>query len=411
MAAVAGLRGSGDWGTDERPKNFRELILFRNPNGSAPLFALMSKVQKESVDDPEFAWWDEPNDLVRLQSSQSHASGVTTIKVDSSDPSTSAPGNVGGLATHLKAGDQLLVEPSTDNATYDHEIIEVVTVVSATEFTCKRAQQGTSAATIGNDVFLLLIGSAYGEGTPAPDAVARNPIKYFNYTQIFKDAYEITRTASKTRTRTGDPIRNDKKRKAFDHARSIEFSMFFGQKNEGTDTNGKPKRTMDGLRAFIPGATTTILTNGYTLNTILDALSPIFDFDTEAGDQRIVFAGNAALNYWNKVIMAQSNAAQIQFVGTAKVYGMAFSEYRIPQGTLFIRTHPLLNRHGLYKNSWFTVDFSALRYRPLSDSDTKMQDNIQAKGEDLRRGQWITECGLEVRYGGLTCGYIGGFDT
>lgn len=24
MAAIAGLRGTGDWGTDERPKDFRE---------------------------------------------------------------------------------------------------------------------------------------------------------------------------------------------------------------------------------------------------------------------------------------------------------------------------------------------------------------------------------------------------
>lgn len=27
--AVAGLRGTGDWATDERPKNFREMILWR----------------------------------------------------------------------------------------------------------------------------------------------------------------------------------------------------------------------------------------------------------------------------------------------------------------------------------------------------------------------------------------------
>lgn len=58
MPAIAGLRGtgSGDWGTDERPKNFREMILWRNPNGSAPLTALMAKMRTESTDDPEFAW-------------------------------------------------------------------------------------------------------------------------------------------------------------------------------------------------------------------------------------------------------------------------------------------------------------------------------------------------------------------
>jgi hypothetical protein len=55
----------------------------------------------------------------------------------------------------------------------------------------------------------------------------------------------------------------------------------------------------------------------------------------------------------------------------------------------------------------FIIDFSSLRWRPLKGRDTKMMDNIQAKDEDLQRGQWLTEGGLEVRYGGLTNGYLG----
>ena len=48
MSGVAGLRGSGDWGTDERPKNFREGILRFNPRGTAPIFALTSKAGSKS---------------------------------------------------------------------------------------------------------------------------------------------------------------------------------------------------------------------------------------------------------------------------------------------------------------------------------------------------------------------------
>ena len=59
----------------------------------------------------------------------------------------------------------------------------------------------------------------------------------------------------------------------------------------------------------------------------------------------------------------------------------------------------------------FIIDFSALRWRPLRGSDTQFKDNVQAKDEDLIRGFWQTEAGLEVRMGGLTCGYIGGFGT
>lgn len=412
MAAVAGLRGTGDWATDERPKNFRELILFRNPNGMAPIFALMARVQKDSTDDPEFSWWDEPNDLVRLQVNGALGSGDTTIIVDSPDPDAANPKRNWGVAQHLKAGDLLLVEPTLDAAVFAHEVIRVISVSSNTEFVVERGASGTTPAAIANDAFLLLLGSAYPEGTGAPKAASRNPIKYNNFTQIFKDTYEITRTAENTRTRTGDPVKNDKKRKAFDHARGIEMALLWGQKSETTGDNGKPIRTTDGIRKFIGSNTTTILGAAWTLNNFADAVQPIFDFDTEAGDTRIAFCGNAALNHLNKRIMSASgqSALNVNFNGNTKVYGMNFVEYVLPQGRLLLKTHPLMNRHSLYQNAMFVIDFSAMRWRPLKNSDTKFMDDIQTKDEDLRRGQWITEAGLEVRYGGLTCGYIGGFN-
>ncbi|MAH46433.1 hypothetical protein CMI37_11415 [Candidatus Pacearchaeota archaeon] len=406
MAAVAGLRGSGDWATDERPKNFREFILWRNPNGMAPIFALMARVQKESTDDPEFSWWDEPMDLVRLQVNGALGAGDTTVVVDSSDPSSTAPGNRWGVATHLKPGDLLLVEPAADNATYDHEIVEVESVTSTTQFVVKRGKAGTTAAAIADNLFLLLLGSAYEEGSAEPKASSRNPIKYTNYTQIFKDAYDISRTAAATRTRTGDPVRNDKKRKSFDHARGIEQALLWGQKSEANGPNGKPIRTMDGIRSFMPTATTTVFSTTTTVSTFLDAVYPVFDFDSPAGDERIGFCGNNGLNILNKMIQTDSNT-QVQFGGVVSQFGMNFREFLMPQGRLLMRTHPLLNRNTLYRDSMFIIDFSSLRWRPLRGGDTKFQDNIQNKGEDARRGQWLTEAGLEVRYGGLTNGYLG----
>jgi hypothetical protein len=48
-----GMRGDGDWATDERPKNWREGILRLYPNGMAPLTAILSKMGEQRVDDPE----------------------------------------------------------------------------------------------------------------------------------------------------------------------------------------------------------------------------------------------------------------------------------------------------------------------------------------------------------------------
>jgi hypothetical protein len=102
--AVAGLRGTGDWATDERPKDYREMILYRNPTGSSPIFALTSKAKKRVVTDPEFFWWDESNDIVRLQVNGAVASGVTTIVVDSADPTAANPDRVYGTAGPLERG-------------------------------------------------------------------------------------------------------------------------------------------------------------------------------------------------------------------------------------------------------------------------------------------------------------------
>jgi len=408
MTGIAGLRGTGDWGTDERPKNFREMILWRNPNGNTPIFGLTAKVQKESTDDAEFSWWDEPNDLVRLQVNGTVAVGETTIVVDSADPSTSAPGNAWGNATHLVPGDLLLVEPAADNATYDHEIVKVESVISATQFTVSRGAAGTTPAEITNDLYLLKIGSVFAEGTGTPSSASRNPIKYYNFAQIFKTTYEVTKTAAATRTRTGDVLKNERMRKRWDHSRDIELSLLFGQRNETTGANGKPLRSMGGLRTFIPAATTTVFGTTVTVDSFYDAVYPVFDYDTPAGDTRMAFCGNGALNILNKLVQGTAGTS-MELGSVVKVFGMNFREFILPQGRILMRTHPLLNRHALYTNSMFLIDFSALRYRPMKGRDTDFQDNIQNKGEDVIRGQWLTEAGFEVRYGGLTCGYLGAF--
>lgn len=412
MAAIAGLRGTGDWGTDERPKNFRELILWRNPNGMTPIFALTAKVAKESTDDPEFAWWTEPNDIVRLQINGAILAAATTVVVDSGDPDTANPTLNWGTALHLKEGDLLMVEPAADAAVFAPEIMRVVSVTNATTFVVVRGVAGTTAANIADNIYLLLIGSSYAEGTRSPLASSRNPVKYSNYTQIFKDTYELTGTAKETKLRTGDPMKNDKKRKAFDHARAIEMSILFGQKSEVVGANGKPQRTFDGIRKFIAAQNTTVFTAPWDLNNLITALAPIFDFDTEAGDTRVAFVGNGALTALNYRLANHvgQTAMTIQYESKATAWGMNFTEIIMPQGRIFLKSHPLMNRHAMYRNSMLIMDFSALKWRPMRNRDTKFKDNVQENDADTQKGLWQTEAGLEVWHGGLTLGWIGGMN-
>jgi len=184
----------------------------------------------------------------------------------------------------------------------------------------------------------------------------------------------------------------------------MEMAILFGRKSEGNDTNGKPIRTFDGIRRFIPSSNTTIFAGAPdTVNTMLDSMHVVFDYESPAGDTRLLMCGNGFLNEFNKVLKATGS---VEFGERLSVFGMNFREYILPQGRFLVKTHPLMNRHSLYKDAAFALDMSAIRYRPLRGRDTKFKDNIQADGEDVVRGEWMTEAGLEVRFGGTTLGYF-----
>ncbi len=414
MTAVAGIRGTGDWGADERPKNFRETILFLNPNGKSPLFALMGKAKTKSTNDPEFKWWNEQNDLMRFQVNGQVTNVGVTVSIDSIDPTADTFGDVPwGHITHLKPGDLLMVEPTTETEAYADEILEVVTVDASnsriivgtrSNTQASSSATGTLSDTIANDAYLLKIGSAYAEGTNSPDATTRNPVQWSNFCQIFKNAYELTETARETYARTGSAESNDKKRKVFDHSRDIELAIMFGRKHETVGSNGKPKRFMGGLREYIPAATTTVLGAGVTLTNFLDAVQPIFDWDSPAGDERLVFCGNQFLTRMNELALSNGD---VTFGAKITMFGMNLREFILPQGTLFLRSHPLMNRHPTYKKSAFVIDPTSLTWRPLRE--TRPQDNIQANDADTKKGQWLTEGGLMVDYGGRTNGYLANF--
>lgn len=396
MASVAGLRGTGDWGTSERPKNFREMILWRNPNGSAPLTALMSKMRSQTTDDPEFAWWEEELNPPRVKLSAQIVTAGLTATISEGD------------ANDLVAGDLLLVEKATPT-TYSFEIVSVTAVQSSTQFTVGRGASGTTAntATIVTSSYLVKIGNSFEEGTTSPDASTRNPTKESNYTQIFKHTYRLTGTAEQTNVRTGDPLKNDKKRRMFQHSTALEHAFLFGYPNE--DTSGtKPKRTTGGLfyylgKNFTATTKPTIATISSVLATtsedsFLDAVYQVFDYNSDqAGDERLMLYGNGFANWLNKAAR-MGDSTRIQLDNPVKVYGMNLTQWVTPQGRFYGRSHPLMNINSRFTNGCFIIDPSGCRYRALRGRDTRFKDNVQANDADERKGLWITEAGVEYNH-------------
>lgn len=389
--AFAGLRGTDDnkLSFGERPQNFREMILWLNPNGEAPLYSLMALMGKEKTDDPRINWYEEILDSTRLTVNGPLTSVATAFVVDAG-------------ALELVVGDLLLVE-KTETSTYDNEIVQVATITSDTAFTVTRGAAGTTAAAIADNAFLTRIGSAWEEGADSPNVSRKNPTALHNYTQIFKTAVGVTRTMDQTRLRTGDAYKNDKKRKAFRHSAEIEWALIFGQRFEDL-TGSQPKRYMGGLRSFIPAANTFIHTTAPSLDTVTDQIETVFDYDGQgAGNERLVLAGRQALTNLNKLIKNDSST-RINYDGIVDMFGMKVHQFVTPSGVLRIKTHPLMSRHGRFNKSMLILNPTGLKWRHMLD--TKFMDNIQNNDTDARKGQWITEGALEVQHS-ETMAYVG----
>ena len=86
-AAIQGVRGTGQFDTDFRPKNYRELFTLLEPNGNAPLNALLAMGSNESTDDPEFKnFRDElPERRMSVNLLAGYDATTSPIVIDASD--------------------------------------------------------------------------------------------------------------------------------------------------------------------------------------------------------------------------------------------------------------------------------------------------------------------------------------
>jgi hypothetical protein len=233
-----------------RPKNWRETLLLLYPNSSeaakAPLTALTSMLKSESTDDPEFNWFEKILDDRRIKVSTTLTTTATAIVAS------------GGGAFKAKAGDILMAEGSKElmRVVSDPTTDTGLTVVRNFNSGLSLAQGTGIAVTVGTDnPNLIIIGSVYEEGSLAPSGVNFDPTRKWNYCQIFRNTLELTRTASKTRLRTGDAVKEAKRECLEIISVDMERAFFFGQKSYQS-IGGKPARSTAGILAQISDPTT-----------------------------------------------------------------------------------------------------------------------------------------------------------
>lgn len=387
--AIQGLRDTSNFVADQRPKNYREGIMLLFPNGTAPLTALTSMMKTRRVDDPEFYWWEKEMDNRRVALAANIATTNQLVFTIASK----------GLS--IVEGDILMVE-QTGELVYVTQDPGIDTTIAVS-----RGWAGSTPATVtynaaGVNPNLIIVGNAFEEGSLAPTGVNFDPTKAYNYTQIFRKTLEMTRTAAKTRLRTGDAVKEAKRECLEILSNDIERALWMGKK-VSTSRNGKPLHTMDGVDQFIAVQNKfTANGAGATMEDLEGWMKAFFDYGSS---QKMGFCGNRALLTINQIIR-KNTTWQIQ--SGIKEAGMDVSRVISPFGELVLKTHPLWNQMSggstagtayAGRESQLTVlDMAQLTYVTFQDDDIKYQADLQANGMDGLQAGYLAELSLEVHF-------------
>lgn len=380
MAAIQGMRGSGEFSSDFRPKNYRELFTLLEPNGNAPLNAMLSMGSSESTDDPEYKnFRDELPDRVLTVNGAVASTSTTSVTIDAGDDNKFA---INGA---------IIINQTTG------EVMHATADTTATTLTVARNIGGTSHQ-IADNAVLFIAGYAAAEGASSPTAISFDASVVSNFTQIFRTAFQVSNTLSSTFLRTGDKMDESMTKALKLHMSDIERAMFFGAKAESNGSSSAPTRYTGGLINSLTNVvdiTTSYASYGgsgagkMTEEGFDDLLiSTIFKYGS---NQKIAFVGETVANQLQQMGKDRWKPTVVE-----STYGVNLIRYTTFAGDLMVHLHPQFRQLAHMKNAMVIVDFPYLSYRYLEGRDTQLLENRQSPDADSVKHEYLTECGLEL---------------
>lgn len=425
MSAFLGMRGTGDWVTDQRPTNFRETMLYLYPNGALPLTAILSKMKSEVTDDPKISWWEKelPTQVATITGRYTDV-GLSSAYVSGGAIGTTLYFKMSEAhSSYFRVGHIVMLRYTSDLTLDCRGKVTACVQNGASSYIAVKlleADDNSSTYYLASADRALIIGNSNSEGADVPNSVAYDPTSYYNYTQIFRTPYEITGTAENTTLRTGSQDAENKRESLEIHGMEMEKAFLWGIRTENVGSNGKKERTTMGLIPAINAYSDPDNIACYTTDTI-----------TEASGKTWVQGGDDWLNYrlakifrWGstekmglcgyQTLLAINQLAKlygnIQLQPAAKSYGIQVVEWTTPFGMIYLKTHPLFSYEDSNSRTLVVFEPNKLIYSPMKNRDTKLLKNRQSPGVDGRIDEYMTECALQFPQM-KTAGYLTGFGT
>lgn len=347
---ILGLRGSGNFATNEAPENWREGILFYYPNGETPLMALASQGETENIDHPIIHWWDKalPVRRIFVNNAAGYSSSATSIVVD--DGTTAN----GSAAAHTHVGTVLFQERTAERL--------IVSSYSADTLTVVRGKGASPAAVMNNDDAMLIIGTSFEDGATAVSGLTYDPVERKNASQIFmRGVGPLTRRMAKTFVRTGDKFMDMKHDAWLNISLDLEWSALFGDYLDEAGSSGAVRRSFSGGLYY--WASTNVFDAAGTISYfgLMDFLEDFFRYGSS---EKLLLSGSTAVNVLNKLAKLEMT---VNSVPGESSFGMKIQEILTPFGYLYLKLHPLLSDHPLFRSWMFGVDLKYFKIAKIDD--------------------------------------------
>ena len=429
--------------------NSRRKIYWQFPQGAAQLMGLLSLLPNaEDTDKALFGWWERRFPTQRTTTADT---GVTTSSPFSNGDTTALTDGGSGVTLNadtvytLKVADTSQFKPThvieiraVVNQTTTVTITGVVTSLvspTALKFRPNATWAGivnTSSTGVGSNTALnvAIKGTANQEGGRSGQGIFQTPVNPANRTQIFRSAFSLTRTALKGGLlfdKSG-PYNMMAKENGMRHMLEMEKAFLFGDNHvvavPDPETGDLTDETQTGgviwflqqweMAASIYRSTASTPAAAITSNTdpdkrIIDCggsitkaayntyLSNLFRVTMDKGYEKICLCGAGYISAIN-TLFDRDRMVQTTFTEPSTKARFVVYSHETLFGTVHYKTHPLFTQDPDLTNSGMYLDLGNLRFRPLTDSDTKFLKGRQNNDRDGRKDEWISEAGLELKY-------------
>ena len=426
-----GMRATGDVVANEIPGDWRGGILRLYPNGNMPLTGLTS-LMKSKKSEFHFHWWTKTFDAGRAAVTGLYSDSLLATTYLATYPTGASAGATVFVkmaeadAKLFRAGHQVLLRDASNYALdTTGKVTNVVLNGASSSIAVRLLEADDNGAANGKYLgtaispadTIMVIGNMNPQGSTRPEAISQGPTEFENYTHIFRDALDLSRTVMETQFRTADPYLEAKKDTLERHGIGIERALLWSTLYSGTGSNGKPEYATRGLMSFIKqyGTVQDFTTDtavAFAGKTWLQAgdqwldehLEEIFRYGSR---ERLCFCGSGAL------LGIQAIAKDIgtwNMTPKTTLWGANVTEWTTPFGMTTFQTHPLFSYEETNRHSMVFIEPANLEYRYVTD--TKFEPDILygkggGVGLDGRQEGFLTECGLEVHFP-ETAGYLNG---